>query len=1122
MPSASRYEIVGTIATGDFATVYRARDRELGREVAVKQIHQQFLGDPRQLERYWREAQLLASLQHPNILTIYDVVRTRGWLILELMRGSLQRSAETGPIDLDFLRAVLASGLNALHFLHTNGIIHGDIKPSNMLISFQNVVKLGDFGLARRASSEQGSLLKGTTKYMAPELVTNQFGPIGPASDLYSLGFSAYELLCGPQFESLFPGLATYGRDRQIAWLMWHAAPDRHLPEIHKVLEGVPPDLTRVIQRLVIKDQSQRYRTAQEVLYELHAPPVTVVPPPRPDQAVGLSPEEARKKRMLRVTAIVAMVFSLALSVAILLMPTGTSPPAETAAGPQPAWGTIRSIYPDERSLALESGEDGALREIFFKPGDEFYVNDNRALLRDLQAGDRASVEVLRDEAGNRKTILRATRPEIAEGQIQSVEPDVGLLTVAVSGQESPLLVRVPATAEITFNGKENLDGKPISLADLRPEDRITLHHVGEETGRAATAVEAQRVVTLEGTLRDLNAQKRLLTVAEGEGSGAKVTTLPLAAQCEVTINDLRFLDQRLLKPSDLRPGDRVTVAHDTQVVRVDAYRVLGQAGVVQAVQEPARTIQVLLEDEQRSAAFLIGPKTKITLGGEEVELTDLRPGDQVDIAHDSPDARNPEVLSLAARRPADPSRWAIVVGVQDYEDQSLSRLEHTAADARLVEEMLVKRHAVPKDQVLTLVDPSLVRMEQGIANLLDRVGPDGRLVVYFAGHAYLDDQGKVFLAPKNFDLKRIDASGMRLQSLVDRLEQSQAKEKLLLLDTAHAGSGPDLAKQPSAAEMVETLDAPPGRAPLRTVTVIAGSSPSQRGQVLPERQQGLFAAAVAEGFSGRGDANRDSRLEPTELHAFLSQSMAAAGKTLPQPQTPKLFLPDDRPPRLTEDAKTAIRKLASYLQQDRIDLDAVKLDYETARQLSGKEAEPHMVYAMVLLKARERTEAIRRFEQIKLEHPEQFLASQAIAWLQFDRRSYQAGVEELVQLVKRLPPPRRPSEPFPEDLRQVLRWIGMLREYAAGTAEEGRRPPEQTLTQLDSAAASLGVDASQQYQQGRDVALGVLQDFDKRIAAAGDDATLSKLRVERRQIGHYAPFPFDDATRRVLGGLDQ
>ncbi|HPZ82790.1 MAG TPA: serine/threonine-protein kinase, partial [Thermogutta sp.] len=164
MGAAARYEIIGTIATGDFATVYRGRDRELGRDVAIKEIHPHFRRDPKQLERYWREAQLLASLQHPHVITIYDVVKSRGWLILELMRTSLQKSIEKGPIDLDFLREILIGSLEALDFLHRNGIVHGDIKPSNLLLDNQGRVKLGDFGLARRATDEHGTLLKGTTK----------------------------------------------------------------------------------------------------------------------------------------------------------------------------------------------------------------------------------------------------------------------------------------------------------------------------------------------------------------------------------------------------------------------------------------------------------------------------------------------------------------------------------------------------------------------------------------------------------------------------------------------------------------------------------------------------------------------------------------------------------------------------------------------------------------------------------------------------------------------------------------------------------------------------------------------------------------------------------------------
>src|SRR5687768_5356471 len=185
------------------------------------------MNDQRRLERFWREAQLLASLQHPHILTIYDVVRPRGWLVLELMHGTLLDASRGQPIDLSVLRSALVGALDALSLLHANNVIHGDIKPSNLLLDKHGRVKLGDFGLARRVANDQGSYLKGATRYMAPELVAPQFGPVSPKSDLYSLGFAAYELLCGPkQFEDLFPGLEVFSRDRQIAWMMWHAAPD--------------------------------------------------------------------------------------------------------------------------------------------------------------------------------------------------------------------------------------------------------------------------------------------------------------------------------------------------------------------------------------------------------------------------------------------------------------------------------------------------------------------------------------------------------------------------------------------------------------------------------------------------------------------------------------------------------------------------------------------------------------------------------------------------------------------------------------------------------------------------------------------------------------------------------
>ena len=224
---AERYELLEKIGAGSFATVYRARDKELGREVAVKQIHPRFLEDSAQLDRYWSESQLLASLQHPNIVTIYDVARVKGWLIMELMQGNIRDRLQGKQMDLRALRTTLAHCLRALKYLHTRGIIHGDVKPSNMMIDHRKRVKLGDFGLARRVSNVEGSLILGTAKYMAPEMVSEDLGDIGPESDLYSLGFAAYELLCGANFVELFPGLVAYGKDRQAAWMTWHAAPDR-------------------------------------------------------------------------------------------------------------------------------------------------------------------------------------------------------------------------------------------------------------------------------------------------------------------------------------------------------------------------------------------------------------------------------------------------------------------------------------------------------------------------------------------------------------------------------------------------------------------------------------------------------------------------------------------------------------------------------------------------------------------------------------------------------------------------------------------------------------------------------------------------------------------------------
>lgn len=1124
MDPSQRYEIVDTIASGDFAVVYRARDLELGRAVAVKQIHAQYLSDPQQLARYWQEAQLLASLQHPNILTVYDVVRPRGWLILELMQRSLKPESEGDGIDLVSLRRVLIDCAEALRFLHANGIIHGDIKPSNLLLSFQGRIALGDFGLARRASSEQGSLLKGTTKYMAPELVSNQFGPVGPASDLYSLGFTAYELMCGKQFDTLFPGLSSFGRDLQIAWMMWHAAADRRLPAIGKVLEGVPDDLAQVIQRLTIKDQSRRYQSAEDVLRDLRSGGYGVAPPPVQDDAEARAAREAaaKKRKLTRIGAFVALAFSLVLSVAMLL-PTREAPPPP--APPEPVRGVVRNVLVGERRLVVESSGNGGVEEVDFRPGDRFFVNDLERTLRDLIPGDEVEVSEFREASGRRVKEVKATRPVGHVGLVAEVKSEEAALTLAVTeGEEKgkSLTIYVPPELPIMFNGKPDRDGRPVVLADLQVDDRTMVRHKGAPTGRVATELSVTRVVEAEGILREINVERGELVLAVGPADTPTLVRLPLADKVDVTVNGRRDMDQKLLRPADLKPGDKATVAHDVRVVRVDAYRILGTGGIVEQVHVDAGTLDVAIEGAGRATSFRIGPQCRITLTGQPAELADLRRGDEVDITHDDPGAASPEPIAIVARRPPDENRWALLVANQEFDDQRLSALEHPVPDARLLRDTLTSRYKVPATQVLLLSDESLVRLEQGIPDFLRRLGPADRLLVYVAGNAYQDRQGAVYFAPKNFDFARMDVTGLPLQWLVDELERCAAGEKLLLLDTSQAGEGTDLKQQPSAIEMIGALDAPPGRAPLRTITAIAGTGKGERGLTLAGGHRGLFAAVLAAAYAGAADKNRDTRIEPTELFTYLNEAMPREAAKLSAAQTPHLVLPDDRPPRLTEEAKKAIRRLAVHLRAARPDRETIDPDFAAARELAGAELEPRLLFGLLLLKSRDRDEVTRHFEELRVENPDLLLPLQATAWGQFDARRYPAAVGQLTELASRIPVPTKDADGYDLHTLGIFTWAGQLREYAASAVPDAWQAPAEALVQLDAAVARHGLDARQAFEQGRTATRNVVLDFDRRITAAESDAENARLRVERRQLGHYASFPFDEEAARILAGLDK
>ena len=1124
MDSDPRYEILNTIAQGEFATVSRARDRELGREVAVKQIHAQYLADPRQLARYWQEAQLLASLQHPNILTIYDVVRPRGWLILELMRGSLKPAAEGEPMDLDQLRAVLINCLNGLAFLHSNRVIHGDVKPSNILVGTQNRVKLGDFGLARRASNEEGSLLKGTTKYMAPELLSAQFGAVGPASDLYSLGITAYELMTGKHFASLLPTLATFGRDKQLAWMMWHSTADVKLPEIQRVLEGVPDDLAHVVQRLIAKDRSQRYATAPEALQDLQSggPLADGLIDAAVAEAEAAAAAATRRKKRIRNLSLLSsglLAVLLALVGFEVLKPKPKPPPVHAV---EQIHGTISDIYPARHELGVSPSDGGAVKQIIVKDRDIIFVNGQRHLLEELQQDDIVDVVTTVDPEPPHRDVreIHATRPgRFATGKLLAKD-DLGRTLDMSTGDEPnslQLKIFVPAETPILLNGARTLEGKRVALASLVSGDRLKVNYdYQESSGNKADKLEVLRQVELQGTLAaDFDARTRLLSVVNNQ---RQVIKLPFGSQYMISVNG-----RPEAEPTALKRGDHVTIKHDSYISEVIAERTLGAEGVVAQVRfDPPRSLSVAGEGGQKT--YLVGPECKISLGGELVPFDALRAGDRVTIEHGAIDARNQSAISAAlisAERPTDPQRWALVVAVQNYDDTKLGKLAYPLADAAAVADAMTKRYRVPAEQLRLFDDPSAVTLQREAPEFLKRVPADARLIVYFTGHATKDAKGQVYLAPKDFRSDKPEANGRALQWLIDLMEECPAKDKLLLLDAGHEGTGAEQASEPSSAEMIAALKRQPNRALLRTVTALASCRQGQRGLDLADRQHSLFAECLAEGYGGAADANRDTRVEPTELFAYLQKEMAAGSQGK---QTPELFLPDDRPPRLSEAAKTAVRRMADHSGQTKIDPDALEQEYGEAVQAAGSEPEPRLIYGLLLMKRKDgegREKAMQHFQVVKSQMPDRVLPYAALAWLRMDKRTYPAAVNELTAMIAKLPKQSGPDIPYSAEAKFLFRWCGQLREHAAGVGES-TLPLREALAGLDAAIAAHGPQAVDLYTQGRQATAAVLADFDARMADSKDETEVSKLKVDRKQLSKYADFPLDKYIRQVLLMLDQ
>jgi hypothetical protein len=255
-----RFPVTGRVGEGAMGVVFRARDAALDRDVALKVMRIKAAG-PEDRERFLREARAIARLQHPNIITVYELGEHEGapFIAMELLEGvDLQRAIEAGlrPNPRATLPIVLQL-LAGLGHAHENGIVHRDVKPSNLFLPRGRPAKIMDFGVARLGgNTSTGGLIVGTPNYMSPEQVTA--GAVDGRSDLFSAGLILYELVTG---EKAFQGDSVVSLMYKIA----HEDPDLTL-----IPRGSKWDRLRaVLTRAFFKDAVRRYPTAAAMSADL-------------------------------------------------------------------------------------------------------------------------------------------------------------------------------------------------------------------------------------------------------------------------------------------------------------------------------------------------------------------------------------------------------------------------------------------------------------------------------------------------------------------------------------------------------------------------------------------------------------------------------------------------------------------------------------------------------------------------------------------------------------------------------------------------------------------------------------------------------------------------------------
>jgi eukaryotic-like serine/threonine-protein kinase len=414
-----RYVVIGRAGSGGMAEVYRARDELLGREVALKVLNRRLSTDKTFVERFRREAQSAANLNHPNVVSLFDYGSDGGtyYIVMEFIDGQpladIVRSE--GPLMPERAAEIAADVAGALDRAHAAGLVHRDIKPSNIMINSQGQTKVTDFGIARAMTTDgeqtmtQTGMVIGTAAYLSPEQA--QGHPVDPRSDVYSLGVVLYEMLTGgPPFTGDTPLSVAYKHVRENP-----APPSTINPDVHSELDAI-------VMKALAKNPDNRYQTAREFREDLQrflsgqrvlATPLLASAPATTQVLQGQEEEYPPPEKHRRWPAVLLILLALAL-LALLGFFLVNSLSGQTVEVPD-----LTDLTRDEAETELDQA--GLKGDFVDRPSSK--VDPNHVIETDPPAGDEV------DEGGTVTVFL-------SSGPKQVAVPDLSGLTLPQAKKE--------------------------------------------------------------------------------------------------------------------------------------------------------------------------------------------------------------------------------------------------------------------------------------------------------------------------------------------------------------------------------------------------------------------------------------------------------------------------------------------------------------------------------------------------------------------------------------------------------------------------------------------------------------------------------------------------------------